>query len=161
MDNHAGNRDFVLGYVCGMVDGEGTIGIHRGSIKYDQHFKAVIKIYNTNPDIVQAVHQYLEILEIPHHIRKAIPRIGTKVYKPLYSLTIEGFKRVKTALEILVQGLAGKKLQAELLLEICNLRLNTPMTGGNQNRLWTSQQLELVAKIKELNQRKSVDSSQT
>lgn len=153
-DNQQGTRDFMLGWVIGAIEGEGTIGIHRaGSNKF--YYKPIVKIYNTEIRFIDRCHSYLMLLDIPHYIYKAIPRIKflNKKYRPLYSINILGFKRCKKALDILINYFVVKKEKAYLLHELCIERLKTPMTFQNQGRQYTDKERKLIEELKILNLR--------
>ena len=158
MDNQQETLDpFKLGWIVGVIEGEGTIGIHNGAGKGSAaSYKPVIKIFNTDKDFIARCHEYLEEFGIPHYIYISNPKIVrlNKRYRELYQVTIAGFKRVKIATEILKPEMfSSKSEQLRILTELVNDRLSTPMTRQNFGRSYTDKQLSQIEAIKQLNQR--------
>ena len=164
-DNQQATLDFIRGWLGAAIDCDGTVGCHRTSTQYNRNYKPTVKIFNTNVTVIDRAHDYLTILDIPHYIRIASSKYHNKTCKPCYSVTIEGFKRCSTALPKLIPCLCAKRRQAEIVLEICQSRLSTPMTRRNKDRLWTDKEHELLKNLGELNapnnRRKPRESSTT
>lgn len=151
MDNQQATQSFQLGYIAAAIDGEGTIGIHKG----DQYgnYKPCIKIFNTELKFINALSSMLKMQDIPHYIYISNPKRAKTIYKELYTIAITGYKRVKTALEKITPSLYSKRERAEILMEIIKSRLEIPMTHKNQLRQYSLKELALIEQMKTLNQR--------
>ena len=153
-DNQQATPDFALGWIAAIIEGEGTIGCYPSFDKRTQakYYKPLIRIFNTDSRIIESTHKYLQILDIPHHIGKSRVTFKGKPCNPCYAVRIEGVRRCYYALPKLLPALHAKRRQAELLLEICELRLLKPMTYRNQAREWVGRELDLIIQIKAENQ---------
>lgn len=152
MDNQAGNQ-FELGWIIGAIDGEGTITMNKGN-KSGTYFKPSIQVANTDEAFIIRMAECLDRLDIPYFIGSQFPSLRGIKYRKVWSLCIQGYKRVQRALTILRPELfATKSKQARLVSELVNRRLATPMTHRNQHREFSERELELLAQLRECNRR--------
>lgn len=114
--NQQERRAFILGWLVGMIEGEGCITLNRTGVtktKFGTKIGPYISITNMNDLLIQKAIEYIKELELPFHlyIRKGVLRIE-----------IFGQRRVKKWLELIKPFLVGKKQQAEQVLNFIKLR---------------------------------------
>lgn len=145
---------FKLGWLIGMIEGEGLVGLYRNRSGNNKtfYYRPVIKIYNTEIALIARCHEYLTELGVPHFIYENKPRLKLtgKEYKTLYSLYIQGIKRCEKALKVLqpelFTGQKGDNLK--LIDEFIKERLSKPMTQKNQLREPSETELKIVEQVK-------------
>ena len=121
MDNQQAT-EAELGWLAGIIDGEGTITIQRRMRhkKYPE-YEARICIVNTNTDIIYKCDELFHKMNItPYH---QIPNDGAHNKLPLYEIRITRLAYIKILLDSIVIYLVGKKSQAQLVLQYVNSRL--------------------------------------
>lgn len=108
--------DFEMGYLVGMIDGEGSITLvldHRR--KTGSYYRPSIYIANTNMEIINYVKKLLGDFGRIGFLDKRKKRI-------VYGITINRFHNAYVVLSKVTPFLKGKKKQAELMLEFINMR---------------------------------------
>jgi hypothetical protein len=124
--------EIEIGWLCGIVDGEGTIAFSVYNNRGVQvvKVKPQIIVHNTDKPMIEKVADILRRCQIGVHIAAVRPHgrsfTGNKptTYRLGYVATIAGFKRAKKALELMVPHLVSKKRKAELVLRyICQREL--------------------------------------
>jgi len=136
--------DFERGYACGMLDGEGSVGITRQKRHRDQFtLRPFIYITNTNWAVME-------------RLRAALgggvntTRGNGKNIQEKYVLRIYNMKSVYETLSVLLAGLTIKPTQAVLVMEFCKSRLNGAIEQGLG---YTKRELEIFALVRELNRK--------
>lgn len=143
--------DFKTGWLVAAIESEGTLTISKGSSRYGNHWRPMIRIDNTKIKYIERAANFASDLGIAQYIRHSYPRRGN--HKAIHAMFIYGVKRVHNALAILLPYFCSKAELAELVYEACNLRLSHPMTYRNQSRGWEQEELNIISKIRLLNQR--------
>lgn len=111
---------FQIGWLCGIVDGEGCFTIsHGGNGGYSPSFKLV----NTDDEIIDQFAKILDSLTMGHHIYDAW---RTKNQRPAKRLEVNGVLRLKKFLDFFCPYFQAKRDQAKILLEWIDLRLSVP-----------------------------------
>ena len=115
-DNQQERRTFQLGWLIGLVEGEGCITLSRGAVtktKFGTKIQPYMSITNTNDQLMQRAVEVIKELDLPFHLamRKGVIRIE-----------IYGQGRVKKWLTLITPYLVGKKEQAKLVLKFIALR---------------------------------------
>jgi len=121
-----------VAYIAGIIDGEGTLSIHKTPTGYSP----VIQIVNTNKELIEFIRKYLggaSFCEIKHKHRKR--------EKNCYYLKIRKTKKVLELCKLFLPYLIVKREQAKILIEFCRAKLR-----GDLNK-----QKELYYRIKKLN----------
>lgn len=122
MDNQQAT-EAELGWLAGIIDGEGTITIQRRmrKNKYPE-YEPRICITNTDTDIIFKCDELFRKLGIsPYH---QVPNDGKHNKLPIYEIRITRLAYIKILLDYMVSYLVGKKSQAKLVLQHVNSRLN-------------------------------------
>jgi len=148
MDNQQIRQIQAVSYLEGILDGEGTLTINASCGK----FQPYIQITNTNPILIDYCMGQLKELGLPFHVRYGKP---TKDFcKARIDITVHGLGRCKKWLEILKPRAKAK--QRELILEFIGNR-ETARCAYPQKKPYTSEDLDIVNRIRELNHRGSVE----
>lgn len=131
MDHQQGTlavTDIELGWLAGVIDGEGTIAFsvyplrYNGKILQDLRVKPQIIVTNTDKDLVEKVAYIFGRSSIGVHFQTRTQHgrsfVGNKPtkYRPLHVANVSGFKRARKAIELVGQHLVSKKRKAELVL---------------------------------------------
>jgi len=107
--------DFQLGYLAGIVDGEGCITLvadrRRGN------YRPLVYVCNMNEEVIKYVNAVLNPFG---RLKVHDYRRGKK--KPIHSVTINRYHDAYIVLSKLIPYLKGKRRQAELILEFINMR---------------------------------------
>jgi hypothetical protein len=150
MDNPQGTinvSEFDLGWVAGIIDGEGTVVLYIGACKRTKRDNG---LNNVSPQVIMAntdknmVDRYADILKgigVGVHVTMRQPRGPTGVllnqkkrrspYKVLYVASTVGYLRVKKLLDAVGHKLVtDKREKALLILDFINQRLSKKGDGG-------------------------------
>jgi len=148
---------FDIGYFIGLVDGEGCYQLCPNR----KYWSPAITIANTDPLIIQRLHEALTNIGLAHHIWS--PKSAGKEKRIKYIVQIKGIKRVKKATDLIIKFLSGKLERAKLLNEFCTFRLSIPVGEVNQfGRSYGDKEREFKDKLSYLNTGfKSAKSSET
>lgn len=128
-----------IGWLCGIIDGEGTITLrfHRNKNRPPLIVPS-ITVVNTDEKIINKIVEILKAHEIPFWVTSVD---ATTKWKKRYVVSIIGIKRTLKLLPILVENLVGKREQAEIMLEWCNNRLG-------KKSYYTEWDYEMIERIK-------------
>jgi hypothetical protein len=135
--------DFEIGYIAGLMDGEGSINYVRQTDKRSGRVAQgcrlnVCVVANSNPLIISKVEQILERWGIQFNTRMTHPRF--------WQVDIVGtIDNKRKFLKIIYESLAGKKEQASLMLRFMNSR------GAGKKVPVTESDLALLERVTILN----------
>jgi hypothetical protein len=111
--------DFELGWLSGILDGEGCFSMSPGS---KGSYNVGIKIVNTNKIIIENICFILQKLGLAYHIYDATRASNQRAAK---RVEINGVMRVEKALKILLKYIVAKNEEATILFEYVTKRLAT------------------------------------
>ena len=137
---------FEFGWFCGIIDGEGCIGLwsRGGSRKFE--YKPGLRLANTDDAIIESFCSVLDRLNVGYHITQYKPRSSTtKGYK---TVSVEGFKRLKNLLPVIKDALVSKRQQANLVWEWVESR-----DKKWHRSAYSKEELQIPKKVAELNHR--------
>lgn len=145
--------DFELGWLAGLMDGEGCITMTRNNGK---NLMPMVQVTNTNLDLMEKAKEIMELLagrEINIHSQNMR---GKRGYRNCYYIAVRNQLGVSRILTALLPHLVAKKVQAELVLEFVNSRIATPRRSrfgarGGQHRPYSDYELELLEQVQHLN----------
>jgi len=139
-----------LGYLVGLIEGEGTIGlsIHSKGAKKGQRWDVYLKISNTNKELLENLRKMLGSGRVKVHDRKAF----RPNRKPEYALTYMRHSDLQNLLEQTMAFLIVKKRNAELMLEYLKLR-KIVRKEGHKNGFHFKREYEIFEEFKGLNKR--------
>lgn len=124
MKNEMGNQqvtDFELGWLAGVLDGEGHISMRCSNFKKEIHYSVGFGFTNTSEELLKKVEMICSKLGANLHWQKK-PRINQR--QQGWDLTTRKIINCKRVLTPLLPLLTSKKEKAELVLSFCERRLN-------------------------------------
>ena len=123
MDNQQPSiSEFELGWLCGVIDGEGCIGLWSRGGKRSSEYKPGLRLANTSKPLVDKFCLLLSALNVGHHVTHYGPR--NERSKEYWAVTVEGFKRLSNLLPVIKDCLIEKKPQADLVWQWCASRMS-------------------------------------
>lgn len=136
MDSTTGNQQpsstAKLGWLAGIIDGEGCLQLARQKYKDRYHFRPQIVIGNTNTEIITEIVAIAKAHNLPvyvmdRHYAAQNSLCTTQV------IQIMGLQRVSSWLSVVSPYLVGKKKQAEVLQHFIKYRLSQPKPFKGSN----------------------------
>lgn len=131
--------DFKKGYLCAMMDGEGTISItlrrdkRKNRLRIGYHL--VLAFCNTNMNILEKCKQFLSGYgTIQNSSKSSCPM-----------LVIGRLNEIRVVLEAIIDGLVAKREQAELVLK------SIRKADDGKLMIWSEEFVGIRTKMKELN----------
>lgn len=134
-------------WLAGIIDGEGTIGLLISSRADRLGRKQLLKVDprvvvgNTDQGIIDRCVEALQALGVGVYVRhnRLAPKIGHPGFnptKPVTTVHVHGFKRIRTLLNAILPYLAGeKRKRSELLLTFINGRLESSEASGKASNV--------------------------
>lgn len=143
-----GIEPIELGWLGGIIDGEGCISLHdRSGKRRGTGLTPLVSVCNTDMEIIEKIHDILKRMDIGVYVTKLY--IGHKNKNPFKTITVQGLKRVNKLLPFVIPVLTGaKRNKAILIQEYCVSRLSDWHAAP-----FTSRQLEIYHLMRELNTR--------
>jgi len=110
-----------LGWLAGIVDGEGTVGIHRSNGKRYKHpyLRPALQIVNTDLKIMEMARSILTSITGNSHNLVVTNRKRPENNKIGYRIKIGTQHELLLVMPMLLPYLVGKAEQAELVIEFC------------------------------------------
>jgi len=120
-----------LAWLAGIVDGEGTIGIHRTNVKSQKHpyLRPHIQIANTDLRILEKARVILTAITGRLH-NTVVTNKGGNGQKKGYRIAANTQSAAVLLLPLLIPHLAGKREQAELVLDFSTRRCSRTGRGA-------------------------------
>lgn len=116
MDNQQPSiSSFEYGWMCGIIDGEGCFGLWSRGGNRNHEFKPGFRLSNTSKAVIDAFSNLLDRMAVPYHI--VYYKARNERSKEYWTISIEGFKRLKRFLPVIKDALVEKKPQADLIWE--------------------------------------------
>jgi hypothetical protein len=143
--------DLQVGYLAGIMDGEGTITFvyHKSKTNVNVIHSPVVflcAVANSNPLIIEAVTSLLRSLGIRHKVFTPKKEWNKKAKKRPYAVHVQGMDSAKAFLKVICEHLSGKKAQAELTLEYLERRKE-----GQRVKEITERDLQIIATVRGMN----------
>lgn len=114
-------NDIELGWLVGIIDGEGSIGITRSKQKGRYIYTAQIQMANCDLRIMEKYRDLINSLGMSKKMQCEC--YTRKQWQPQYYINIQRQRDVKLLLETVIDHLVGKREQAEIVLEFVNKRI--------------------------------------
>lgn len=159
MGNQQERSHFNIGYLLGILDGEGAYQLSPDK----KYYSPMITISNTDINIINQIVETLSFLGIKHHVwfpkKHGQERLNsTRVY-------VRGIKNVKEATDILLKYPSAKFERAKLLNDFCIHRINVTKRGGTINQFdtrYSQIEIQFKERLRLLNSKyKGAKSSET
>lgn len=150
MDNPQERLPLNIGYLLGLIDGEGSyqLTVDYGS-KRKRYFTPQTSIFNSDPKIISRCVEILKELDITFHVWT--PKLK-KGHSPVTRIVIHGIKRNKKFLDIITKYDHAKLERAKILLEFVNRRLSIPKTAlYNGTETYSELEYELKNRLSVMN----------
>lgn len=129
MDNQQLSSQYNIGWLAGIIDGEGCFQIAKQKRPNKTfYFRPQIVIGNTNVAIIENISKIAKELELPYYIltREKATHISTR---PFHVLTVIGLKRCQKWIDIVHDKVVGKSEQAKIMKEFIEHRLQQPVNS--------------------------------
>ena len=120
-DNQQRRLDSRLGWLGGIIDGEGMITVIKRTNGYS--FIPRISIANSDTKIIDEVAEIFNELNLPYYIQSKSYNVGKEV-RIKYELLVNGLVRCSQVLPHIIPFLVSKKERAKELLSWCEYRLS-------------------------------------
>lgn len=154
MDNQQERQVFDIGWLIGIIDGEGSFMIGKIKRRTTVDFYPLINISNTNYLIIEKAQSVIKSLGLTCNVMyKPKKHIKRKHY---WALNVQGLKRVKAFLDVIFDYLECRKPQASTLRQYVESRLAKPSKSPI-----ALDELELINQLRELNGSQRLESSET
>jgi len=160
MGNQQERLFFDVGYLLGIIDGEGSYQIASG-YKYKNYtiYRPRISIYNNNPYIIDKIADILNNLDIKH--LKWQPKLHGRDKAIGYRIEVGGIKRIKRLTDFLLKFPSGKLERIKVLNDFCNYRILFK-TNKRDGETYSEKVLEYKNKLNLLNSKyRGTESSET
>ncbi len=120
MGNPQERLAFDIGWLIGIIDGEGCFSLCKRHDRKELSFEPRFQITNTNLEIIDKVQLILTRLNIQYSVQKYKSKSG----KIVHNIVIAGLGRLKIFLDVLYPYFDCRLSQANLLKEFVDLRLS-------------------------------------
>jgi len=149
--------DLQVGYLAGIMDGEGTITFvyHKSKTDVNVIHSPVVfvcAVANSNPLIIESVTSLLRALGIRHKVFTPKKEWNKKAKKRPYAVHVQGMDSAKAYLKVIGEYLSGKKEQATLTLEYLERRKE-----GQRVKEITERDLQIIATVRDMNRNYGAD----
>ncbi len=149
--------DLQVGYLAGIMDGEGTITFvyHKSKTNVNVLYSPVVYICavaNSNPLIIQAVESLLKILPIRYKVYSPKKEWNKKAKKRPYAIHLMGMNSARLFLNVICTHLRGKRKQAELVLEYLERR-----EEGQRVKTMTERDWQIIHSVRDMNKNYGAD----
>ena len=159
-DNIEEISDSDLGYLAGLIDGEGSLGIGKSMQRGRCIFTPQIQMDNTDKKIMK---KYIEILNKFGLDKKPTitKRNHIRNWNDIYSVTIAKLTDIKSILESIKDVLVGKHERALILLEFVNKRIDAnhreTRDNGRFTKTYTGEEEHYHILMKKLNKKRGLE----
>lgn len=150
-----------LAWLAGIMDGEGTLGIHKHARKNGNKsvYAVAFSVGNTDKKMIDQVSSILKCVGV--QACPSVYQIKLKSWKPMYFIQIGKRSEIVKILDKLLPFLVTKKERASLVLEWCKSRLTCRQyLPGTHTLAWTSRDRYIFQRMKKLNTRGAVKEKQ-
>ena len=153
MGNQQGKMHFNIGWLVGMVEGEGSITLTRSAKaknKFGHKITPHLSITGTNDALMEKATEVIKFFKLPFSIDKR--KNSNPNWKDTIRIQVYGLRRVEQWLFLLYPYLVGKKEQAETVLQFIENRKRV-LTLHPWHKPYTNEDLVLYEKVHKLNGR--------
>ncbi len=117
--------DCELGWLAGIYDGEGYMGLTRQNTKKTRSIRPDIQLVNCDPDVILKTRKILNMIGINPYIRERVhSKKNEGKWCRNYILSMSKFVDVKKFIDTIGHLLTGEKqLRAALMIKLVNSRI--------------------------------------
>ncbi len=154
MGNQQERLFFKIGYVLGLIDGEGNLGLRSyRQLNGKTNYSPILQVECTDRKIINQFARYMRDLKLPVYLMEIKAR---RNYRSSLRFLLKGMKRMKPVLDLLLKYPFAKHKQAEVLKQFINYR-----KSSDKKYEYGEIEKSLKEKITELNSRGRTESSET
>lgn len=114
--------DAEIGWLAGIIDGEGHIGLSNQNTKKVRSVRADLQIVNTDEALIEKLVLVLRKMGVNPHIRKRVHE--KKTWSTNWIVTVGKFAQIKRVLDIVKPHLTGmKRDKADAVLDLIESRM--------------------------------------
>lgn len=148
MDNQQVTKE-EIGWLAGIIDGEGTVGMYYQNKKKYHTINPSIEIVNTDPSILNKIMFILVRLDCTPYIQTKKHNVKLNPnWKLSYNLKIQKQIKLRRLIPIILPYLTGiKKYKADLILQFLLSRMNK---GKPSNKDYTEYEHKLIDEFRNL-----------
>jgi|HubBroStandDraft_1064217.scaffolds.fasta_scaffold66756_2 hypothetical protein len=140
-----------VGWLAGIMDGEGTITLNLGTDRPKGHMHLCIAFSNTSLSVIEKVQKILGKMGV--NFKTYCASKANRGWKDIHQVKVMQIDSVKVLLNILVPHLTCKRQQAALMLEFLAYR------ECGKRKAYTEECIALAGAIRALNHRGSVETA--
>lgn len=148
MGNQQVNPDYEIGWLVGILDGEGWFILGKATNHPSKKIRYVptVGVNSTDESIVKELSRILDKYQIGYWIKKR--EFKKKIWKDQWILVIRGFKRVKKILPLVKDKLICKSKPANLIFSFIKYRESL-----DYNEAYSKEEEKFYLEAKRLNQK--------
>ena len=142
-----GNQQERLSWLAGFIDGDGTMSYGR---YLTDRIRPGIGIVNTHVKTLPVVTALLDEVGIAYYVKWSEYKTGDGQLRSVWRLNVDGLKRVKRLLELILPYLVTKSEQGRLLYEYCKSRLDISRGGDPKlmhRRTYSEYEVSLIKQL--------------
>lgn len=136
--------DVEAAWLAALIDGEGTIGVWREKRRKNvsgYRYKAVVRVFNTNFDLIARVR---ELTNCHIGVKDYRRSPGRTKHKTLYHAIIRQ-SQIPALLAAVSPYLIAKRRQADMVLQFCKVVADAPMRTSESHEMFEHFYLEMRA----------------
>ena len=150
MGNQVRSIEARLGWLGGIIDGEGTITAtsNKRSKRQKNPFGQIqpkITMWNTDNNLIEEYMSILDEIGTTYYVFTQKPRANNLGKKVCFRVEIHGLKRMVKVLPTIIPYLIAKKQKGIDLLLFCESRLATP-----PNTPYSDMEISIVNRVREV-----------
>ena len=147
-------RLFKIGYILGLIDGEGNLGLRSfKQVSGDVNYSPILQVACTDYRIIYKFAEYMDDLGFAVYLCKAK---GQKGHKDSLRFLLKGMKRMEPILTLLLKYPFAKHKQAEILKQFIDYR-----KSDLKKHPYGKVEKSFKEKMTDLNRKGRVESSET
>ncbi|MGD9643968.1 MAG: LAGLIDADG family homing endonuclease [Elusimicrobiales bacterium] len=147
--------DVELGWLAGLIDGEGCITLTRAHQR--DSIRPILQITNTSLPLLEKAQRLIEELSGKRPNIKIQSNRGKFGYRTCYIIQIRRHATIASVLRALTPHMVAKREQTELVLAFVESRMSAPRRvmrgrrGGYYKQWYSEVELELLERVHRLN----------
>lgn len=130
MDNQQLSSEAKLGWLAGIIDGEGCIQLAKQKYRDKIHYRPQLVIGNTSKEIIEAIVSIAQEHNLPVYLMNRMYAAKNSTSTTAV-VQIMGLRRVQKWLSLIKPYLFGKRRQASIVLRYIDHRLSQPYPFPN------------------------------
>lgn len=120
MGNQQERMFFKIGYILGLIDGEGNLSLRSyRQLNGRTNYSPILQVECTDRKIINQFAQYMQDLNLPVYLVEIKAR---RNYRSSLRFLLKGMKRMNPVLDLLLKYPFAKHKQAETLKQFINYR---------------------------------------